>query len=404
VKRPKPFSSYTALMCNLLDEEPTCFEEAIQKKEWADAMKEEYQSIIKNVVWEIVPRPKSKDVVSSKWLFKIKHATNGSIEKYKGRFIARGFSQKEGIDYEEAFSPVARYTSIRTIIAIAAKMKWKLHQMDVKTTFLNGVIEEEVYIEKPQGFEVEDRKSHVCILKKALYRLKQAPRAWYGHIDSFLTSLGFTKSKADSNLYFKIMDNELVILLLYVDDLFLTGEEKIITECKKRLVVEFEMKELGLLHYFSGLEVWQSSERIFLNQGKYTVEILKRFNMLECKPMNTPMEEKMKLLVNTSSDLIDATLYRQIIGSLMYLTKTRPDICVAVNTLSRFLVEPGRVHLVAAKHVMRYLKSKMDYGLNYDGDHDFTLSGYNDSDWAGSVADRKSTSGCCFSLGSAMIW
>jgi hypothetical protein len=136
-------------MCNLLDEEPTCFEEAIQKKEWADAMTEEYQSIIKNDVWEIVPRPKSKDVVSAKWLFQIKHAADGSIEKYKARFVTHGFSQKEGIDYEETFSPMARYTSIRTIIALAAKMKWKLHQMDVKIAFLNGVIEEEVYIEQP---------------------------------------------------------------------------------------------------------------------------------------------------------------------------------------------------------------------------------------------------------------
>jgi hypothetical protein len=142
VKKPKPFSSYMSLMCDLVEKEPTCFEEAIQKKEWADAMTEEYQSIIKNDVWEIVPKPKSKDVVSSKWIFKIKHATDGSIEKYKARFVARGFSQKEGIDYEETFAPVARYTSIRTILALAAKMKWKLHQMDVKTTFLNGVIEE----------------------------------------------------------------------------------------------------------------------------------------------------------------------------------------------------------------------------------------------------------------------
>jgi hypothetical protein len=182
--------------------------------------------------------------------------------------------------------------------------------------------------------EVEDGKSHVCRLKKALYGLKQAPRAWYGRIDSFLTSLGFTKSKADSNRYFKIMNNEPVILIMYVDDLFLTGEEKLITECKQRLAAEFEMKDLCLMPYFLGLEVWQSPERIFLNQGKYTVKILKRFNMLECKSMNTPMEAKLKLLVNTSSDLIDATLYRHIIGSLMYPTNTRPDICFAVNTLS----------------------------------------------------------------------
>jgi superfamily I DNA and/or RNA helicase len=152
-------------------------------------------------------------------------------------------------------------------------------------------------------------------LKKALYGLKQAPRAWYGRIDSFLTSLGFTKSKVDSNLYFKVMNDELVILLLYVDDLFLTGEEKLIIDCKKKLVVEFEMKDLGLMHYFLGLEVWQSLKKIFLNQGKYAIEILKRFHMLECKSMNKPMETNLKLLVGTSSELVDATLYRQIIGS-----------------------------------------------------------------------------------------
>jgi hypothetical protein len=210
----------------------------------------------------------------------------------------------------KTFAPVAKYTSIRTIIALAAKMKWKLHQMDVKTSFLNGVIEEEVYIEQPQGFEVEDRKTHVCKLKKDLIGLKKAPRAWYGRIDKFLTSLGFAKSKANSNLYLKVMNDESVILLLYVDDLFLTGEENLIIECKKNLTSEFEMKDLGLMHYCLGLEVWQSLERIFLNQGKYAVEILKRFNMLECKSMNTPMEEKLKLLVDTSSELINATLYR----------------------------------------------------------------------------------------------
>jgi hypothetical protein len=189
-------------------------------------------------------------------------------------------------------------------------MKWKLHQMDVNTTFLNGVIEEEVYIEKPQGFQVEDMTSHVCKLNKALYGLKQAPRACYGRINNFLTSLGFTKSKEDYKFYFKVMKDEPVILLLYVDDLFLTGEEKLITKCKKRLASKFEMKDLGPIHYFLGLEVWKSLERIFLNQGKYAIEILKRFDILECKPMNTPMEMKLKLLVDTSSELIDATMYR----------------------------------------------------------------------------------------------
>ena len=169
---------------------------------------------------DIVPKPEGKSVVSSKWIYKIKHAADEST-----RFVARGFSQKEGIDYEETFAPVAWYTLIRDIMELASMMKWYLHQMDVKTAFLNGVIEE-VYIEQPQGFQVEDRCTHVCKLKKALYGLKQAPRAWYGRIDSFLTSMGFAKSKADPNLYLNVIEDEPVILLLYVDDLFLIGNEK----------------------------------------------------------------------------------------------------------------------------------------------------------------------------------
>jgi hypothetical protein len=402
-KRPRPYSSYVALMCNLVEEEPTCFEEAMKKKEWLDAMNEEYQSIIKNDVWDVVPRPKDKLVVSSKWIFKTKHSADGSIEKYKARFVARGFSQKEGIDYEETFAPVARYTSNRTILALAAKMKWKLHQMDVKTAFLNGNIEEEVYIEQPKGFEVEDNKSHVCRLKKELYGLKQAPRAWYGRIDSFLMSLGFTKSKADSNLYYKIMNDEPMILLLYVDDLFLTGEDKPIVECKKRLATKFEMKDLGKMHYFLGLEVWQFPDEIFLSQGKYIVEILKRFGMLECKAMTTLVVTNLKLLSDASSEKVDVTMYRQIIGSLMYLTNTRPYICFAVNTLSQYMVEPKNVHLIAAKHVMRNLKGTLDYGIRYASNSEFRLYGYTDSDWVGSAKDKKSTSGCCFCLGSGMI-
>jgi hypothetical protein len=215
-------------------------------------------------------------------------------------------------------------------------------------------------------------------------------------------SLGFTKSNVDSNLYFEVMNDEPMMLLLYVDDLFLTDEENIIIDCKKKLVAEFEMKDLGLMHYFLGLEVWHIPHKIFLNQGKYAFEILKRFDMLECKSMCTPMGTKLKLLVDTSSELVDATLYREIIGPLMYLTNTRPDICFVVKTLSRYLVEPRRVHLVDAKHVMRYLKGMLEYGLCYTGNHDFRLYGYTDSDWAASISDRKITSACCFSLGSTM--
>jgi hypothetical protein len=220
---PQRYSGYAALMSDIVESEPTCFEEANARQVWEDSMMEEYASIIKNDVWEIVPRPKNKSVVSSKWIYKIKHVVDGNIENYKARFVARGFSQKEGVDYDETFAPVACYTSIRAVMSIATQMGWRIHQMDVKTTFLNGKIEEEVYLEQPLGFEVHTRASHVCRLKKALYGLKQAPRAWYSRIDNYLQSIGFVKSDADSNLYLLMNKEGILILVLYVDDLFLIG-------------------------------------------------------------------------------------------------------------------------------------------------------------------------------------
>ena len=185
----------------------------------------------------------------------MKQTADGSIEKYKARFFARGFSQIEGISYEETFAPVTRYSSIRTILSLSAQMGWHIHHMDVKTAFLNEVIEEEVYIEQPNGFEIFNSESHVCRLKRVLYGLKQAPRAWYTRIDSYFTGLGFTKSEADPNLYQIVVEGKLLIIVLYVDDLIFIGYEKLILSCKADLANEFEMKDLGLLHYFLGLEI-----------------------------------------------------------------------------------------------------------------------------------------------------
>jgi hypothetical protein len=191
----------------------------------------------------------------------------------------------------------------------------------------------------------------------------------------------------------------ILILVLYVDDLFLTGAENLVTSCKKDLAKEFEMKDLGLMHYFLGLEVWQREGEIFLGQGKYTIEILKRFGMEDCKTMTTPMITNLKKLNTSESEKVNPTIYRQLIDCLMYLVNTRPDICFAVNTLSQHMVDPRRVHWIAAKHILRYLKGTIEYGLQYvKGDH-ISLVGYSDSDWAGSAVDWKSTSGCCFSWG-----
>jgi hypothetical protein len=297
-------------MTKILDEEPTTFEEAVQKKQWKEAMMEEHESIMKNDVWEIVPRPKEKSVVTSKWVYNIKHATDGSVDKYKARFVDRGFSQKEGEDYDKKFSLVSRYTSIRAIISLATSMGWSLHQMDVKTTFLNGAIKEEVYIEQPQDFEVHSRDTRVCRLNKYLYGLKQAPRAWYAIIDNYLTRLGFSKIHADPNLYYKVVNNAPVILLLYVDDLFLTGEVSLIIQCKNELASKFDMKYFGLMHYYLGLEVWQKRGEVFLGQGKYAIKILQKFGMMDCKSMDTPMTIDIRKIRDSDSNPLDPSLYQ----------------------------------------------------------------------------------------------
>jgi hypothetical protein len=252
---------------------------------------------------------------------------------------------------------------------------------------------------------IHEQKSHVCRLKKALHGLKQAPCAWYEKMDGFLMSLGFNKSIADPNLYYHIVGDECSILVQYVYDLFLIGSESLIVECKRALTSKFEMKDLGMMHYFLGLEVWQRTDEIFLSQGKYTVEILKKFGMTDCKSMPTMMGMDLKKMNKASTDSgeIYPHLYQKLIGSLMYLVNTRPDICYAVNVLSQFMSQLRHTQWIAAKHVLRYLRGTVGYGLRYAFGVDMRLSGYVDADWVGSVVDWKSTSGCCFTLGSAMV-
>jgi hypothetical protein len=293
--------------------------------------------------------------------------------------------------------------SIQSIIAIVTKMGWRIHQMDVKTSFLNGFIQEEVYIEQPQGFEVMERDSHVFLLRKALYGLKQAPRACYSRIDAYLLQMGFEKSEADPNLYYIIRGEDTLILILYVDDLFIIGAELLIVDCNLGHASTFEMTDIGLMHYFLGMEVWQEEGHIFLGQEKYAANILSRFQMEDCKPMSTPMVTNWKKLSDSDSQLVDVTRYRKLIGSLMYLVKTRPDICFVVNTLNQFMVEPRSVHWIGAKHVLRYITCSMDFGLDYVRRNGVSLVGYIDSDWEGCAIDKKCTSGCCFALGSEVV-
>eukprot|EP00253_Pinus_taeda_P012596 PITA_12596 len=356
-------------VADVVETEPGSYEEAASQQISRDAMVEEYASIMKNDVWEIVPRPKGKSVVTSRWLYKIKNVANGSVEKFKARFLAWGFSQVEGVDYEETFAPIAQYTSIRAVISIAAKMGWTIHWMDVNIAFLNGVIQEEVYIKQPQAFK----------------------------------QMGFQKSDADPNLYFIMVGDDPLIQVLYVYNLFIAGEDRLIQHCKRDLASEFDMTGLGLMHYFFKLEVWQEDGHIFMGQGKYAEDILERFCMEGCMPMAIPMITNWKKMHASNSELVNPTLYRHLISSLMYLVNTRLDICFTINTLSQFRMELGRVHWVAAKHVLRYLQGVVDYGLDYIRGDGVRLTGCTDSNWARSPSESKSTSRCCFMLGSATV-
>ncbi|KAL0339561.1 UNVERIFIED_CONTAM: Retrovirus-related Pol polyprotein from transposon RE2 [Sesamum radiatum] len=390
--------------CNFIMLEPENFETAVKHKVWVQAMEEEIKMIEKNNTWELTDRPKDKEVIGVKWIYKTKLNADGSIQKHKARLVAKGYSQLPGIDYTETFAPVARLDTIRALIAIAANKKWKIYQMDVKSAFLNGYIDEEIYVEQPQGFIAKGSEEKVLRLKKALYGLKQAPRAWYSRIDKYFMDRGFRRSLSEPTLYIKSQGNDTLIVSLYVDDLIYTGNnEKMIQVFKEDMMKTFEMSDLGLMHFFLGIEINQEKEGIFICQRKYTETLLKKFKMESCKTVTTPLVTGEKYQKEDGSQKVDGSMYRSLIGSLLYLTATRPDIMFATCLLSRFMQSPSQVHYAAAKRILRYLRGTKDFGIWYKSTNDAKLVGYTDSDWAGSVDDMKSTSGYTFSLGSGIF-
>jgi hypothetical protein len=310
------------------------FAEALGHLDWDTTMNEEYRSLMENDTWDLVPLPKGRKLVRCKWVYRTKYASDGSVERHKARLVAKGFSQVEGIDYNETFAPVAKMNSIRLVLALAASHKWEVHQMDVKFVFLHGYLQEEIYMEQPPGY-VQNDSSLVCCLKKSLYGLKQAPRAWYAKMDSFLIATGFSRCHSDPNVYTKKVGSHLIILFLYVDDLIITGSDsKLLNHVKTSLKKKFEMTDLGFLHYFLGLQVLQTNEGIFLSQSKYACDLLRLFHMDDCKPTPSPFQSRVKLSATCTSPEVDATLYYQLVGSLLYLTHTRPDLSFAIGLIA----------------------------------------------------------------------
>ena len=394
------------LVCLVADAESIDFEEAVKDKMWKAAMDDEIKAIEKNKTWELVEPPEGCKPIDVKWVYKKKLNAQGDVDRYKARLVAKGYRQKAGIDYDEVFAPVTRMETIRLLISQAAQNKWPIYQMDVKSAFLNGLLEEVVYVNQPPGYVKTGKESMVLKLYKALYGLKQAPRAWNKHIDAYFKKNGFVQCPYEAALYVKEEQGNLLLVALYVDDLFFMGNnEEMIKEFKKEMTQEFEMTDLGLMRFFLGIEVKQEKSGIFISQEAYANAILKRFRMEHCNPVATPMELGTKLSKFEEGRSVEANLYQSLVGSLRYLTCTRPDIAYSVGVISRFMEDPKQTHWKAIKRILRYIQGTKTLGLFYSRTEDYKLQGYSDSDWCGDVDERKSTSGYLFFMGdTAFTW
>ncbi|KAJ9536628.1 hypothetical protein OSB04_un000177 [Centaurea solstitialis] len=388
----------------LTDTEPTRVSDALQDSDWVTAMQEELNQFSALKVWRLVKRPQDKSIIDTKWLFKNKKDEHGTIVRNKARLVAKGYRQQEGIDYDQTFAPVARLEAIRMFLAYAAYKDFTVFQMDVKTAFLYGHLKEEVYVTQPEGFVDPDHPDYVYILDKALYGLKQAPRAWYEELSTYLLSKGFKKGSVDSTLFIVKEGDHIVVIQVYVDDIIFGSTSKDL--CKKFETImtqEFKMSMMGEINFFLGLQVKQFTDGIFINQSKYIFDLLKKYDMSSCNSIGTPMATGNKIGPDHEGKDVDLRTYRGMVGSLMYLTASRPDIMFATCVCARYQAKPKESHLAAVKRIFRYLKGTPYYGLWYPKGLGLELQAYSDADYGGCNMDRKSTSGHIQLLGNKLV-
>ncbi|GJY03944.1 putative ribonuclease H-like domain-containing protein [Tanacetum coccineum] len=391
-------------VCFLSQEEPKRISQALRDPAWVEAMQEELLQFKLQKVWILVDLPKGHRAIGTKWVYRNKKDERGIVIRNKARLVAQGHTQEEGIDYDEVFAPVARIEAIRIFLAYASYMGFMVYQMDVKSAFLYGQIEEEVYVCQPPGFEDPDHPNKVYKVVKALYGLHQAPRAWYDTLATYLLSNGFQRGQIDQTLFIKRHKGHILLVQIYVDDIiFGSTKKELCDEFEKLMKDKFQMSSMGELTFFLGLQVQQKKNGIFISQDKYVHEILKKFNYSDVKSASTPTDLEKPLVQDGDAADVDEHLYRSMIGSLMYLTASRPDIMFAVCACARFQVSPKSSHLLAVKRIFRYLKGKPSLGLWYSKDSPLELVAYTDSDYAGATQDRKSTTGGCQFLGNRLI-
>lgn len=388
-------------------DEPETVQEALnspEAKHWKKAMRDEYSSFITNKCWTLVEPQKDQKPVKCKWVFKKKRSLDGQIVRYKARLVAKGYTQSYGIDYHETFSPVVRYSTIRLLLALAAQYNLGIELLDVETAFLNGDLKEHVLMEQPDGFKARGEEHKVYKLHKAVYGLKQSAKSWNEKINGvLLNKLQFKRMASEPCVYYKGQGEDLIIIALYVDDIILfsspSSSEK--TVIKQKLMKEFKIKDLGPAHQILGMKISRNKQVIRLDQTSYIERVLKKFNMFDCKSVNTPMETGLKLIKGDEKD--SKYDYRNLVGCLMYIAVcSRPDIAHAVSVLSQFNECYTEVHWKAAKRVLRYLKGTSHNSLTFrKGCLD--INGYADADWAGNEVDRRSYTGYVFMLGHSIV-
>ena len=406
-KRAKTEKSFGPdFLTYMLEGEPQTYKEAVNSTEsliWKEVIKSEINSILHNHTWELVDLPSGCKPLSSKWIFKRKRKVDGSIDKYKARLVIKGYRQTEGLDYFDTYSPMTRINSIRMVLAIAELKDLEVHQMDVKTAFLNGDLNEEIYMEQPEGFSAPGQEMKVCRLIKSLYGLKQAPKQWHEKFDNVMLSHGLKINECDKCVYVKDDEHGYVIVCLYVDDMLIVGsDDKMITSTKNMLNSRFDMKDMGLADVIMGIKIKRTSDGLVLSQSHYVDNILGKFDKDKSGIAKTPIDVTLHFSKNKGESVAQVE-YSRVIGSLMYLMScTRPDIAYAVNKLSRYASNPGAMHWQGIMRVLKYLRFTRDYGLHYIR-YPAVLEEYSDANWISNVKDSKSHSGYVFTLGGAAV-
>ncbi|PKU70283.1 Retrovirus-related Pol polyprotein from transposon TNT 1-94 [Dendrobium catenatum] len=366
-------------------------------------MSAEFMALQQQGTWSLIPPPPNKIVIGSKWIFKLKTKPNGQIDRYKARLVAQGFKQEFGINFNETFSPVAKLPTIRILLLLALHRNWATLQFDISNAFLHGDLPEEVFMKQPPGFVDSQHPDYVCKLHKSLYGLRQAPRQWFNKLTQSLLQFGFTFSKADPSLLIFTKSHIQLYLLLYVDDLLLTGNDATtIDSLLLMLRSQFSLKQLGSVETFLGIQVHRSSSAVTLHQSKYAADILSAAGFTNSKPVPTPSVVKSTKHLPAAPAFSDPQLYRRLVGSLNYLTITRPDIAFVVNVVCQHMHNPSTSDFLDLKRILRYVQGTLNFGLPLIPGN-LQLTTYVDADWAADSLDRKSISGFCSFLGSTLV-